>query len=426
MESYESLQDYLTALQKRTAMPAGFECSTVGIDFLPREKPAVKPYRMNVCLIAAERPTPLFGAMFTQNAFPGYPVIIGRERLKSSEIRALLINNRISNVRVPEGRDDADRLLESLAELLECPAEQLMPFSTGIIGWRLPVEDMEKSLGPLVDGLSSAVLLPVSRAIMTTDSYPKMRSIQLGEGRILGIAKGAGMIEPNMATMLVFLLTDLTVTRKFLREALKGCVESTFNRITVDGDQSTSDSVVMLSSGVKPPVDEEEFRKALMRICWKLSEDIVRNGEGTNHVMEVQVAGASDEEVATGAAKAIANSPLVKTAIFGNDPNVGRIINALGDYMGSLNRRFDPLDVSINLGGIDIFEAGFFTLDSEKEGALTKYLADCAQDTSELRFPRHDRNVEINVRIGDGKFESRVLGSDLSYGYIKENAEYRS
>jgi glutamate N-acetyltransferase/amino-acid N-acetyltransferase len=203
-------------------------------------------------------------------------------------------------------------------------------------------------------------------------------------------------------------------------------VDSTFNRISIDGDQSTSDSVVLLSSAAKPSVEEEEFEKALRFVCWKLAEDVVRNGEGTCHVMKVSIKGASNAETATGVGKAIVNSPLIKTAVFGNDPNVGRIVSALGDYMGSLGQRLDPESVSISMGETSIFEDGFFNLDMEKEDYLAKYLVECAQDPSEEGYPSHDKTVDISIRIGKGKAESVVLGSDLTLGYIKENAEYRS
>jgi glutamate N-acetyltransferase/amino-acid N-acetyltransferase len=229
-----------------------------------------------------------------------------------------------------------------------------------------------------------------------------------------------------MATMLVFILTDLRLSRSVLRKALEWAVSRTFNRITVDGDQSTSDTALIFSSGRKPLIAEEEFREALLSVCWKLAEDIVRNGEGTSHVMRVRATGAPDDETALGAAKAVANSPLVKTAVFGNDPNVGRILNALGDYFGSEDRKLDPGTLSVSFGGTAVFEDGRFTLGPDTEAVLNSYMIECAVRSSETGFPEHNRTVDIDVVLGEGRGEATVLGSDLSYGYVRENAEYRS
>jgi len=426
MESYSSKAEYLEALGVRSKLPEGFRCSTVPITFRPEEKPADNPYKMNLSLIVSDEPSALFGGVFTRNAFPGFPVILGKQRLKNKTARGVLINNRIANVGAPGGLQDAEGLLCRLASLIGCSERELFAASTGVIGWRLPTAEMTNALEALVNGLSAASVLPISQAIMTTDSFPKVRDMAVGDGRILAFGKGAGMIEPNMATMLVFILTDLQMPRPVLRKALEGAVNRTFNRITIDGDQSTSDTVLIFSSGRKPLVEEEEFSEALFSVCWKLAEDVVRNGEGTSHVMKVRVTGATDGETALGAAKAVANSPLVKTAIFGNDPNVGRILNALGDYLGSEDRRIDPASLSIALGGTTIFDEGRFTLSSDTEVTLNRYMTECAVKSSETGFPEHNRNVDIDVSLGEGKGEATVLGSDLSYGYVKENAEYRS
>ncbi len=426
MESYSSKAEYLEALEARSKLPEGFRCSTVPITFQPEEKPSDEPYKMNLSLIVLDEATPLFGGVYTRNAFPGFPVILGRQRLKNKTARGVLINNRIANVGAPGGLEDAEGLLGRLASMIDCSEQELFTASTGVIGWRLPTAEMTNALEPLLNGLGAESVFPVSRAIMTTDSYAKVRNMAVGEGRILAVAKGAGMIEPNMATMLVFILTDLQLPRPVLRKALEWCVNRTFNRITIDGDQSTSDTVLIFSSGRKPPVEEEEFREALFSVCWKLAEDIVRNGEGTCHVMRVRVAGATDRETALGAAKAVANSPLVKTAVFGNDPNVGRILSALGDYLGSRERKIDLEFLSIALGGTTVFDGGRFTLSSETEVTLNRYITECAVQSSETGFPEHNRTVDIDVILGEGKGEATVLGSDLSYGYVKENAEYRS
>ncbi len=424
MDTYDNERDYVQALESRSGLPDGFRCSTVPLTFFPAEKPSEKPYEMNLALILLDEPSPLFGGLYTRNAFPGFPVILGREMLGRAQIRGVLINNRIANVGPQGGREDAERLLDCLGQKIGGEGEDFLPSSTGIIGWKLPVDDMMRALDPLVAGLNAESLLPVARAIMTTDRFAKVRGRSVGEGRVVALGKGAGMIEPNMATMLVFVLTDLCMPRGVLRRELKDCVEKTFNRISIDGDQSTSDTVLLMSSGRKPAVSEPEFREALCDVCGKLAEDIVRNGEGTHHVMRVTVGGELPPPVALGAAKALVNSPLVKTAVFGNDPNVGRLVAALGDYLGNQGVSVSPASVSIELGKTPVCRRGAFELDAEKEALLTQYLSERRLESR--NFPEHEKIVEIRIRIGTGADEVSVIGSDLSFEYISENAEYRS
>lgn len=426
METYPDRWTYLDALERRARTPDGFLRSTASLRFLPKEKPASEPYAMNLSLIALERPSTMFAGVFTKNAFPGAPVRIGRERLKGERVRGILVNNRVANVGAPRGLEDAEELIGSLADRLACTSNELFPASTGIIGWSLPKTEMSAALPDLVRGLEPGSLVPVARAIMTTDAYPKVRSVDAAGGRIVGVAKGAGMIEPNLATMLVFLLTDLALPRNVLQGSLARCVERSFNRISVDGDQSTSDTVLLLSSGVRPAEGEEEFERALHGVCSDLAGDIVRNGEGSCHVIRVAVRGELEGPWAVGAAKAVVNSPLVKTAIFGNDPNVGRIITALGDYLGTHGRGLDPRGLTVSLGDVEVFSRGAFRLDRDKEKRLSRYLTDCGCSCSESGFPAHHRTVDITITVGRGAGEEIALGSDLSYGYIKENAEYRS
>jgi glutamate N-acetyltransferase/amino-acid N-acetyltransferase len=301
-----------------------------------------------------------------------------------------------------------------------------MPASTGIVGWKLPVQEMKTALPALIADSNKAGALPLAQAIMTTDSYPKIHREAIGQGCILGVVKGAGMIEPNMGTMLAFLLTDLSLEREQLRRCLTGCVERTFNRISVDGDQSTSDMALLISSAAKPAVEVRGFEEALEKVCARLAEDVVRNGEGVGHVIRVRVEGAPEEKLAAAAGKAIVNSPLVKTAVFGNDPNVGRIVSALGDYADSAGFSLDLQRLRVNLGGVEIFSAGCFRLDAEKEVRLNRYLSENALDPSIKGYPAHDRQVLLEVDLGVGEKRAEVLGADLSYRYVEENADYRS
>lgn len=424
MESFNSKEEYYESLKKRASLPNGFLVSTTSIKFQPAEKQEVM--RMCLSLILLERETPLFGAVFTRNRFPGAPVLIGRERMGEDTLRGILINNKIANVGAPKGVEDARSLLKRLGQIAGTPWHQFLPASTGIIGWKLPVREMEQALPGLIEGLKAGSILSVAEAIMTTDSFPKIREAGLGQGRILGIAKGAGMIEPNMATMLAFIMTDIAVDRTALRDCLHHCVKHSFNRISVDGDQSTSDMAVLVSSGVRPPVSSAAFKKALMSVCRDLSVDIVRNGEGVGHVIKVKILRGGEEDIASGAGKAIVNSPLVKTAVFGNDPNVGRIVSALGDYMGNAGLNFDSRLLSVHLGGIEVFSEGMFRLSPQKEKELSAYLKECSVDPTVRGFPQHERLVEIEVDLGRGGKPVEVLGADLSYEYIRENADYRS
>ena len=381
---------------------------------------------MNLSLILLDEETPDFGAVFTRNRFPGAPVLIGRERLSQAAIRGVLVNNKISNVCTPHGAEDARALLARLGELIGTPGERFFTASTGIIGWELPVAEMQAALPRLVDGLDSSSILPVARAIMTTDAFPKVRRASVGAGSIVGVAKGAGMIEPNMATLLCFLCTDVAVERERLREHLSWCVERSLNRISIDSDQSTSDTAILMSSGRKGKVNDEEFRRGLLDVLSGLAFDIVRNGEGIGHAMRVRVERASDEATALAVGRAIVNSPLVKTAVFGNDPNVGRIVSAIGDYMGNAGQPLDPMRVVVRLGGEEIFGGGCFRLDADKERRLAAYLKERALDTRRVPWPQHDRTVDIEVTLDGRSPAVEVLGSDLSYDYVKENADYRS
>ena len=209
------------------------------------------------------------------------------------------------------------------------------------------------------------------------------------------------MIEPSMAMKDSFILTDIEVPRDVLHRVFSRVVEKTFNRITIDSDQSTSDMAIILSSNKKPLSSIEAFEEALFSVCKQLSHDIVRNG-------------------------AVANSPLVKTAVFGNDPNVGRIISSLGDYTGNSGITIDPLRLNIRMGGETIFDNGSFTLDQQKEERLTEYLKTCSMDSGTLTYPPHQRTVDIEIDLGIGDCTEEVLASDLTYDYIRENADYRS
>ena len=427
MSEYQNEQDYLSDLKDRAVLPSGFRVATVPISFFPTERAVSEPLKMNLSLIALNEPTESFAAVFTRNAFPGAPVKIGRRRLAESKtVSGVLINNKISNVCAEGGEEDAEEILSVLGKSLGVPGESLFPASTGIIGWRLPKKEMKEAVPELTAALDSGTLPDLARAIMTTDAFPKIRSAAVGGGVVAAVAKGAGMIEPNMATMLCFVMTDITVSREDLRRALNAAADAAFNSISVDGDQSTSDTVLAFSSCRKDGVPYESFANALKSVCVRLAEDIVRNGEGVRHVIKVKVSGAPDDAEAKRAGKAVVNSPLVKTAVFGNDPNVGRLISALGDDFGSRGALPDPQKVTVSLGGRTVFRNGAFVLDEESERFLSQYLKLRQINPGKKRYPEHENCVEIEISLGDGGGRAVVVGADLTYGYVKENADYRS
>ncbi len=380
---------------------------------------------MKLAALVLDEPTPSFAAVLTRNAFAGAPVVLARRLLGEPLARGVLVNTKVANVGAPGGLEDAQLLQKAVANELKEEPQRLFVLSTGVIGWKLPVEPMCQLLPDLISSLGQGDLLDLATAIMTTDSYPKLRSVQLGQGRLCGVVKGAGMIEPNLATMIGLILTDVSVGREELREALSAVAADTFNLISVDGDQSTSDAVLAFSSRRYPAVSAAEFRDALHRLCAQLAEDVVRNGEGTAHVIEVIVRGAPDRATAQAAARQIVNSPLVKTAIYGNDPNVGRILAAAGSSLGRIAPDVDLSGMQLFIGGLRVYGEGCFQLGDEAEKRLSTYLRQVS--LPEVRdYPPHEEKVLIELDLQCGPAEARLLGSDLSHEYIKVNADYRS
>lgn len=432
--SFASKDEHRAWVATQAILPAGFRVGLTRFEFMPVE--VSKPAAMNLTLIALDRPTPDFAAMFTRNAFPGAPVILGRKRLDEPTVGAVVVNNKISNVCAPGGVAAAERVCAGVAAPLGITANQVIPSSTGVIGWQIPVDAMLAAIPAAVQKLGSATLFDAAQGIMTTDLYPKARRVAIGGGSIVGIAKGAGMIEPNMATMLVYLLTDLAVPRATLRRLLPVAVGTSLNCISIDTDTSTSDSVVLLSSGRVPCPDESAFAEALTTVCRDLAEDVVRNGEGVRHVLRAKVHAAPDEATARALAKAVVNAPLVKCAMAGNDPNVGRLVQAIGKHLGAQPVVLDTLKLRVALGGHVIFENGCFRLDPTAEKDLTAHLEQAELYASAapvdgvfkpaVDFPPHERCVEIDIDLGAGQASATVHGADLTHEYVSENADYRS
>ncbi len=421
-------------LASQAALPAGFRVGTTRFGFMPKEAP--KPAKMTLTLIALDQPTPDFAALFTKNAFPGAPIIVGRSRLNEATLGAVIVNNKISNVCAPGGVEASQRVCADVGRLLNLQPTQVLPSSTGVIGWQLPVLEMSAAVPQAVESLVGGTILPAAEGIVTTDLYPKIRRADLGGGSIVGIAKGAGMIEPNLATMLVYVLTDIAVPREQLRAILARAVDVSFNNISIDSDTSTSDTVAIFSSGKVAGVDLAAFEAALTTVCRDLAEDVVRNGEGVRHVIRVSVTNAPTAPLARALGKAIVNAPLFKCAVAGNDPNVGRLVQAIGKHVGAHLPGTDLSQLRAKIGGIEIFAKGTFQLNPEKETALVAHFKGAELYQSALPkdgvyappvdFPPHEKCVEIEVELGTGSASAVVFGGDLTHEYVSENADYRS
>lgn len=358
-------------------------------------------------------------AVFTRNAFCAAPVRLAREHLGSSP-RWLLVNSGNANAGTgDQGLSDAMTTCRALADLVGADVRQVLPFSTGVIGEFLPVAKIEAALPAAVAALDEAGWERGARAIMTTDTRPKTasRACQI-EGQtitVTGISKGAGMIHPNMATMLAFLATDARVNQSDLQAVLARATDKTFNCITIDGDTSTNDACVLLASGaaMAAPLelatpDFAHFEQAVFEVCAELAEAIVRDGEGATKLMRIQVQQARDDAEARTVAKTIALSPLVKTAFFASDPNWGRILAAVG-RAGC--EQLDIAGVSIWLGDVQIVERGGRARSyTEAAGAAVM-----ARD-----------EILVRVELGRGAAEETVLTCDFSYDYVRINAEYRT
>lgn len=434
LPDFASQQEYLDYLQGASGLPKGFATGSADGTFVSVEAPSMGDLKIRGTIISlTDGPTDNWGAVFTTNKFPGAPIIVGRSRLAAGgSLHALVINNKVSNVcSGGDGVADAEIVCEAVAQALNLPggSKTVLPSSTGVIGWRLPAKELASDIVPkAAANMQSDSILGAAKAIMTTDRYPKVRSATLSNGaRVVAIGKGAGMIEPNMATMLAYILTDATVPKATLQSMLSGAVNKSFNSISVDGDESTSDTVVVVASNHYPLEDEEEFKQALEKVCIGLASDIVRNGEGTAHVMRVEINNFPGTDLeARRLGRHIVNSPLFKCAVHGNDPNTGRLAAAIGSYMGKFKTGEAVDEMTLALGGRTIFADGKFILEGNAvEQELSNHMKDAEYGDS-TDFPPHQKFVEIGVDFGVGSASATVIGSDLSNEYIVVNADYRS
>lgn len=375
-------------------MPQGFKTSSVAAGIKARGA-------LDLSLICSEAPAAA-AAVFTQNTFIAAPLVVTKRHLKESgrRVRAVLVNSGNANAATGEaGIQAASGCAEALATHIGCAPSEVLVSSTGVIGRRLPVDKIRAAIPELARALSAANLELLARGIMTTDTFPKMATAEIGGARIAGVAKGAGMIHPDMATMLSFLMTDAAVEPDQLDDALRYAAHRSFNAISVDGDTSTNDMVVILAngaSGVTPAPGE--FREKLLEVCTSLATAIVRDGEGATKFVELNIEGAPSDEAARTIGRTIARSPLVKTAIYGADPNWGRIVGAIGN--SGIPLKSDRVDIFI--GGVPISDA---TLELTREKLKEK-------------------EIQIRVVLHSGSGSSRVWTCDLTDGYIRINADY--
>jgi len=389
-----------------------------GFQFSAVEAAIKKPGRKDLALIFSEVPA-LACAVFTINAVKAAPVLLSAERIKSGRAQALLVNSGNANACTGDTGMMAALATSCLvAETLAIGYDLVQVSSTGVIGVQLPTERIISAVPALINGLSSGTLDDIAQAIMTTDTFPKMEA---GNGEadgfsytLAGIAKGAGMIMPNMATMLSFIISDVAVEPVFLEKVFRNAVDSSFNAITIDGDMSTNDTCLIMANGAagNPPITADSpaaagFEKLLRDVLLSLAKQIVKDGEGATKFVEVRVTGATNHADAKRAALAIANSSLVKTAFFGQDANWGRIFAAVG-YSGAT---VDQSRLSLCFNDVCMARNGVFAGDDAE-----------LLGTAVLKM----KEFTVNVDLGLGSGTATVYTSDLSHEYVSINADYRT
>lgn len=378
--------------------PRGFRCASRNV--------GLKPSARDLTLFASDRDAAA-AAVFTRNHFPGAPVILGRETLRAGVLRAVIANSKVSNVATGQaGVDNARRMARAAALELGTTADKVLVSSTGVIGVPLPIEKIERGVVGMTAELQDDPMVG-AEGIMTTDSHPKALSASVGEATITWVAKGSGMIEPNMATMLSYIFTDAALDAATLDRLLREAVSGTFNMLSVDTDTSTSDTCAILANGAAGPVDEAEFLRVLRAGCTRMTEILARDGEGAEHLLRVSVRGALTALEARVVAKSIVNSPLVKTMVHGADPNVGRLLMAVGKCFTCT---IEPASTDAWINGFQVVGRG------ER----------LAFDDAVVRETLSREVVDIEVSLGVGDGSATAYGCDLTKGYVDENAAYYS
>jgi glutamate N-acetyltransferase/amino-acid N-acetyltransferase len=348
----------------------------------------------------------VLSGVFTRNQVKAAPVLIGMDLVKKGTARALIANAGNANACTgQQGLDDAHAIMEAAACRLGVMIDEVIPMSTGTIGVMMPVDRILLKIPQLVKGLSNEKD-SFARSIMTTDTFPKIVSKRAGEACVLGFAKGAGMIAPNMATTLAIVLTDAIIDKQQLDIIIKNAIVQTFNAITIDGDMSTNDTLIALASGLVQ-ADLEEISCAITEVIRELSLMIVRDGEGATKFVTIMVSGANTSGDARTLAMAVANSLLVKTALFGADPNWGRIVAAVG-YAGV---HIDPANISVHIQGLKVVE------NTMESSTFTE---------EDLHQALAEKEIIIQVSVGNGPGSFTAWTTDLTYRYVEINAQYRT
>jgi len=390
-------------------IPKGFLFSTV-------EAAIKKPGRKDLALIYSQAEANTAG-MFTSNKVKAAPVKLDMKKIRSGRGQAIIVNSGNANACTgKKGMGDAVEMTRLVAHRLKMKSSLVYVCSTGVIGTPMPMDRITARISGLMDNLGKSAIEDVAEAIMTTDTFPKIlrKKVRIGSkvGNIAGICKGAGMICPHMATMLCFIMTDISVNQKTLNRALKDSVKKSFNRITIDGDMSTNDTVLIMANGMIGNDELSErseayaaFKKSLDEITYGLSRLIALDGEGATKLIEIGVKGAKSEADAEKAAFAVANSNLVKTAIYGNDSNWGRIMAAIG-YSG-IDMKEEKVD--IYFGRVKAVDKGVTT----------------GRDTEAAKVLKA-KNINIVIDLHLGKHSVKVLTCDMTEEYIRVNADYRT
>jgi glutamate N-acetyltransferase / amino-acid N-acetyltransferase len=379
-------------------LPRGFRCASRNV--------GLKPAASDLALFVSEVDAAA-AAVFTRNQFPGAPVLLGRETIRDGRLRAIVVNSKVSNVATgEEGLLNARRMAAAAAAELGTTPNRVVVSSTGVIGVPLPIEKIEQGIRGMSAELQDSPL-PGAEGIMTTDTHPKALSVGVGNAVITWVAKGSGMIEPNMATMLVYIFTDALIGAPALDRMLREAVHVSFNMLSVDGDTSTSDTCALLANGLAGPVDEKVFAATLTAGCIRMAETLARDGEGATRLLRVTVRGAASAADARRVAKAVVNSPLIKTMVHGADPNVGRILMAVGKLP---DVKLAPSHTSASINGFEVV----------RHGMRVPF------DDAMVRASLTALTVDLVIELGVGMESATAFGCDLSRGYVEENAAYYS
>ena len=352
-------------------------------------------------------------AVFTQNTMPGAPIVVGKEHIQDGTLQAIVVNSKNANVATElRGIEDSKNICQLLGKECGIDPQLVLPSSTGVIGRYLPMDKIISGCKNIMNDFGKTIehAQSFARSIMTTDTRPKWASAKVGNATIIAFAKGAGMIEPHMATMLSYIVTDAEISAEQLKSMLSIAVNKSFNRISIDTDTSTSDTVVVMANGIAGPVNLELFQKELDEICTFLAKEIVRDGEGATKLIELTITGASTEEQAILTARSVINSPLIKTAIYGADPNWGRFVMAIGKVF----------KYTVNIKDLKIF----FGKGDSRKMIDAQTIDDDRVDLDAISLLLKQNEIFIEIQLGSGKFSDTVWGCDLTEGYVEENAFY--